>query len=221
MNVLDELDRLATVEHALVVEYLRVYAVLGQDVEGGDPRVFAAADAAMWHSVAAMKQLRRINEALVAGGRPVQVGRAGPLSAVEWSRLVDREVEIAAAVDASYERLRPHAGEELWFLVDSGVEHVSSLAEFRSALAGVPPAVYLRATRVEPGNDLERGLLALSDRYYALIVAAVGAGFAYDAEVGGVLLMRAVSVMDGLREVNRALVERGVVPAFTVPAPGA
>jgi hypothetical protein len=221
MNVLDELDRLATVEHALLVEYLRVYAVLGQDVEGGDPRVFAAADAAMWRSVAAMKQLRRINEALVAAGRPVQVGRAGPLSAVEWSRLVDREMEIAAAVDASYERLRPFAGEEFSFLVDSGVEHVSSLAEFRSALADVPPAVYLRATRVEPGNDLERGLFALSDRYYALIVAAVRAGFAYDAEVGGVLLTRAVSVMDGLKEVNRALVERGVVPAFTVPASGA
>ena len=49
----------------------------------------------------------------------------------------------------------------------------------------------------------------------------VGTGFAYDAEVGGVLLTRAVSVMDGLKEVNRALVERGVVPAFTVPASGA
>jgi hypothetical protein len=126
---------------------------------------------------------------------------------------------VAAAVDASYARLRPHVGEEHSFLVDSGVEHVSSLAEFRSSLADVPPAVYLRATRLQPADDLERGLFALSDRYYGLIVAAVGAGFAYDAEVGGVLLMRAVSVMDGLREVNRALVERGVVPAFTLPAP--
>jgi len=219
MNVLDELDALATVEHALLVEYLRVYAVLGQDVEGGDPRVFAAADAALWRSVAAMGQLRRINTALVEAGRPVQVGRAGSLSTVEWSRLMDREMEIAASVDASYERLRPFVSSELSFLVDGGVEHVSALAEFRSSLADVPPAVYLRATRLEPGTDLERGLFALSDRYYGLIVAAVGAGFAYDAEVGGGLLTRAVSVMDGLKEVNRALVERGVVPAFTLPAP--
>ncbi len=221
MNVLDELDGLATVEHALLVEYLRVYAVLGQDVEGGDPRVFAAADAVLWRSVAAMRQLRRINAALFDAGRPVQVGRAGELSTIEWSRLPEREMEIAAAVDASYSRLRPHVGEEHSFLVDSGVEHVSSLAEFRSSLADVPPAVYLRATRLQPADDLERGLFALSDRYYGLIVAAVGAGFAYDAEVGGVLLTRAVSVMDGLREVNRALVERGVVPAFTLPAPAA
>lgn len=34
-QVLDELDFLATVEHALIVEYLSVYCALGYDLDAG------------------------------------------------------------------------------------------------------------------------------------------------------------------------------------------
>jgi hypothetical protein len=83
------------------------------------------------------------------------------------------------------------------------------------ALDADSPQQYLRATRHEPHDELERRLLRLSNSYYSLIVATVEAWFADEDRVGGVLRGRAMSLMDGLNEINGFLVERGLMPQFT------
>jgi hypothetical protein len=70
------------------------------------------------------------------------------------------------------------------------------------------------ATRHEPRDALERRLVRLSNSFYSLIVATVEAWFADEDHVGGVLRGRAISLMDGLNEINGVIVERGLVPPF-------
>jgi hypothetical protein len=58
----------------------------------------------------------------------------------------------------------------------------------------------------------------VSDRHYGIVVDTVAASFAHDERVGGQLLSVAVRSMDGLYEVLRLLMARGVLPRFRLPA---
>ncbi|MGQ0773926.1 MAG: ferritin-like domain-containing protein [Pseudonocardiales bacterium] len=81
-QVLDELDYLATVEHALCVEYLFAHYSLAAPMRlppGADAttrRVFAAASEVFSIAVDEMRHFRWVNEALFALSRPPNVGRA-------------------------------------------------------------------------------------------------------------------------------------------------
>ena len=245
-QVLDELDRLARIEHALCVRYLLIYCALGQDVElapGAGPvleRVAAAAGAARNIAENDMRHLHRINTALTLAGRPSQVGRAssirqdsasdialGSQSPVGLEGFLDREAAIAAAVDARYARLVPSVSPEapvlegdlldqVSFILSTCSDHATPLAEIGRPLTGTEPAIYIRAIRREPADDVERRLLQLSDQQYNLIVATVGASFAYDDQLGGQLLPMAVTAMDALNTINRGLVGRGLLPNFAL-----
>jgi hypothetical protein len=137
----------------------------------------------------------------------------------ELERIADREHEITEAVDERYARLRsavtspdsPFAGElqeELAGLLDPGPDHSDVPTLLRTELYGIPPSVYLRATPQDPEGELERSLLGLSDRFYGVLVDVLP-----DALRG--FSPTAVSTMRGVHEINRLLVERGVLPAFT------
>src|SRR5262249_29199102 len=119
-QILDELDVLAKIEHALIVEYLSVQCALGHDLpaeQGGattDALHNLATDVGNL-AVSQMRHFKNVNRALVDGGRSVQVERAdsidgialGPPSAAQLERLVEREEHIAWAVDERYKRRRP------------------------------------------------------------------------------------------------------------------
>ena len=125
-QVLDELEFLATVEHALVVEYLSVACALGHDLtpEEGGAATRPGHDAAVEASelaVVAMFRLKSLNLGLAEAGRAVPLGRAagvsspsvaeiplGPPSPAQLERLLEREVAIASAVEERYAELRPH-----------------------------------------------------------------------------------------------------------------
>jgi hypothetical protein len=244
-QVLDELDVLATVEHALCVEYLSIHCALGHDLPPADSgataqHVHDAAQAAFVLALGEMHHLHRINLALTHAGRPAQVSRAsniagvsvaeialGPPCAVELERLLDREHEIAAAVDAKYARLHPAVAsqhplfegdvlERMSVLLDPSPDHSTPLGALEEQLESVNSDDYLRATPRDPANPLERSLLELSDRYYALIVATLQAWFAHEDQLGTELPGRAFATMDGLHATNGLLVERGLLPAFTL-----
>ena len=244
-QVLDELDALAAVEHALCVEYLSIHCALGHDTSPApdlSPHVPQAAQAAFGLALSEMKHLHRVNRVLTLAGRPPQVGRASsiardsvceirlaPPSSAELQRLVEREREIASAVDERYLRLcslfasRPRLFEgdlleELTFLLDPCPDHSTPLAALDENLDGIPPSGYLRASRRVPSNELERTLLELSDEHYGFILAILRAWFAHEDELGGELFGRAVSAMDGLNAINGLLVARGLLPPFTLPA---
>jgi hypothetical protein len=222
--VLDEVGRLATVEHALCVEYLRLAYVLGHGLEGAP----AAAQTAVDVAINEMRHLRRANTVLTVGGRHPDVGRAtgigpdlrfGPLGPAEQAHLADREAALARAVDAAWDALRPAVAPDtavvdgdvrdaLDFAIASCTEHAGPVADLGSAIA-------VRVPGREPADDAERHLAALSDGHYHLVVNMVEAGFAFDDELRGGLLNQALTDMSSLDEVNGLLVRLGLLPPFT------
>lgn len=241
-QVLDELDFLATVEHALVVEYLSVGCALGHDLEAeeGGATTTQGRDAASAASALAMGQMFRlkgINRGLVDAGRSAQLGRAfsissesvadiplDPPSHAQLERVLEREEAIASAVDERYTRLRPAVtsdpvfegdllNELRFIIVDDGPTHGAVVATLRNSLGDLAPAEFLRATRREPADPFEGRLLDVSDRSYRLIQAALQEHFALQDSFRGL----AIAAMEGLDQISRALVQRGLLPPFTHP----
>jgi hypothetical protein len=236
-QILDELDHLATVEHALCVEYLFLHGALGDVVEPGP-----AGGQVGLLAVSEMRRLHGVNRALVAAGRPATLGRAtevrrapepplplAPLTAAQLDGFPDRELAVAAAVDARYAVVRRAVADvdppfdaavrELTDqATDAGVQHAADFTPVRDALAGLAPADYLRATRDQPAGEVETGLVELGDHYYALIVEAVHLALAHEDEIGD-LVGSTVQTMFRLEDVHRMLASRGLLPRFTPPVP--
>ena len=242
-QVLDGLDALATVEHALCVEYLTIRAALGPDPQATGPsadRIREAAGTAHGTALHAMGNLHRINNVLILAGRRSQIGRAtrieragapdivlDPPGGANLEHFLERNRHIAEAVAAAYEQLRtaaqtadpPFESEllgELTFVLDP-VPHSEPVVALRDLLAGIPATEYLRTTRRNPTSAAERSLMHLANLHYNLIVATVKAWFEH-AELDGDLRGRAMSAMDAADAANALLVERGLLPAFAFDA---
>lgn len=237
-GVLDELEVLATVEHALIVDYLSICCALGHDLEAEDggpttDRCRDAATAAAQLAQAEMTHFRDINRALVSSERSARLDRAErvanllvPPDETGLQRLLEREKVIAMAVDESYTRLAPAVttdpvfeGERLdeWriVIVENGPTHVDGLADLQTALDGLAPAEFLRATRTTANDSFEQRLLDTNDRTYGLVVSSVRGTFDPDFAVSGAFGGIAISAMMTLDESNRLLVQRGLLPPFT------
>jgi hypothetical protein len=245
-QVLNELDVLATVEHALIVEYLTVQCALGYTLAPGDggPVAQPAIDAA---SVAgnlaqgAMFSLAGLNGLLIQAGRSPEMGRASSISSAsvpevslappglpELQQLLTREDSIARAVDERYARLAPAVVppvfEEpllsaLQALIAGGQSHADGFAGFTQALGSVAPADVLRATRRDASGDFEQSLLEASDRAYALTVAVLTDQFnapPFSADSGNYRQLAYPGAMRGLDDMNCVLVQRGLLPPFTI-----
>jgi hypothetical protein len=242
-QVLDELEFLAKVEHALVVECLSVCYALGYDLgadEGGPTTEQGgeAASAAMFLAQhTEMFHLDDLNVALVHANRAAQLDWAasipggpgpaiplGPPGLAQLQQLAAREHAIATAVDDRYARLVPAVTSSPVFdgdlltelqsvIVDHGSGHTAAFAAVTDPLTGLAPADYLRATRRDAADGFEQRLLDASDRGYALVIAALRDQFA----VGGSFSSLAVSSMRVLDDINRLLAQRGLLPPFTPP----
>jgi hypothetical protein len=245
-QVLDELDFLATAEHALIVEYLTVQCALGYTLAPGDggPITQPATDAA---SVAgnlaqgAMFSLAGANGLLIQAGGLPEMGRASSISSAsvpeisldppslpELQQLLTREDSIARAVDERYARLAPAliapVFEEpllsaLQTFITAGQSHADGFAAFAQALGTVAPADVLRATRRDASGDFEQYLLEANDRAYALTVAVLTDQFSappFSADSGYYRQLAYPGAMRGLDDMNCVLVQRGLLPPFTV-----
>ena len=200
-QVLDELELLAKVEHALIVDHLSVQCALGHDLEAEDGGATTeggrnAAQAASILAQGEMFRLKDVNQALLAAGRPAQLERAdnvvdtsgtaiplAPPTRAQLEQLLPREDAIAAAVDARYERLRPSVAaagifdgdllDTVQSLVDRGTSHADGVASLHEAMGDVAPAFFLRAVRREPHDGFEQRLLDVADRGYQSVLAAL------------------------------------------------
>jgi hypothetical protein len=236
-EVLDELEFLATVEHALVVEYLTVRCALGHDLgpgEGGATTTEGGEAAAALESIARdqMTRFKHVNFGLVDAGRSARMDRAfsissdshpaislDPPSAAQLERLLDREEAIALAADERYARLAPavasdtafEGAEQLRPIVEEGQTHSGALVSLH-ALGNPLADGVLRATRREPADEFERRLLGVSDRTYRVVVGVLQGRFVPE---GGTSLSLALSAMDALDDANRVLVQRGMLPPFS------
>jgi hypothetical protein len=159
-------------------------------------------------------------------GRPARPIPLGPLSRPQLERLVDRELELARAVDERYARLRAAVATtpalfdgDILAAVNEALDapdHSRFAADLKQKLDGIPPSLYLRATPHAPTDDLEEGLLDLSDHCYRLVVEILGIFFAPENQV--VTSGHTIDAMNALDKVNRLLAGRGLLPPFT---PGA
>jgi len=240
-QVLDKLEQLADVEHALIVEYLTVSCALGHDLsaeEGGatSDEGRQAAGAAMGLAQGEMFHLKDICGALVDAGRTPLVGRASsiadatgvlltldPPSAAQLRHVIGREKAIAGAVDAAYAGLAPALTPEVFDepllarlrnVVEFGAAHGEGSTRLRDALGEPPPADFLRVPRRETDNPFEQALLRTSDLAYRLVTSALREQFAQPDVFGFRSL--AFTAMDALDSSNRALAHRGLLPAFTL-----
>jgi hypothetical protein len=219
-ELLAELDHLATVEHALCVEYLFLDCAL---VDRG-PGINLA--------LGTMFQLRRVNEALVMAGQSGNMSRAAqvrgipplafaPLDASQLDGVLGRESAIAAAVDARYAiagsllslvaDLDPGLRDRIDGVVDSGAGHAAEFISFRESLAGRPPAEYLRPVR-EPADDSDTTLRSISQGGYRLIIQLLQEQFAGPGGLTMLALARdAMRTLDGILFL---LAERNLLPLF-------
>jgi len=200
-QVLDEVELLARVENALIVEYLSVQCALGHDLEAEDGGATtdegrSAAQAASILAQGEMFRLKDTNQALLAAGRSAQLERAGsvadatgselplaPPTRAQLEQLLQREDAIAATVDARFDRLRPAVAtagvfdgdllDTLQSLVHRGTTHTEGVAALHEAMGDVAPAFFLRAVRRDPHDVFEQRVLDVADRGYQSVVAAL------------------------------------------------
>jgi hypothetical protein len=180
---------------------------LGHDLEAEEGGAITtqgrdAASAASALAVGQMFHLRRVNLGLIDAGRSAQLERAasissdsvaeialGPPSPAQLQELLDREEAIAKAVDERY-ALLGHA--------------VTSDPVFEGVLLDE-----LRSVIVDDGSTHAASVAALRD----LLGDLAPAEFLRATPFRGF----AVTAMDGLNDSNRVLVQRGLLPPFTLP----
>jgi hypothetical protein len=231
-QVLDELEFLATVEHALIVEFLSIQCALGHKLEpdeGGatTDQGRAAADQAGNLAVVSMFRLKGINTGLVVAGRSARLDRATgipdpsggeislvPPTTVQLQTLLRRAEAIAAAIAGRYAELRPAVTTHPVFnpelseklrpiVVEDGATHVASLDDLRAVLSGAEPATLLRVTRREPNDSFEQRLLDLSDHCYSQVLATLRSQFDQpDFFVSGSFRALATSAMLGELDIS-------------------
>jgi hypothetical protein len=186
-----------------------------------------------------MFRLRRLNDALLAAGRPGETGRAAsissdsvpeislaPLTPEQFIDIVPREVAIGRAIGERYARLVPavttapvFSGDllpQIKGVIEDGQGYPAELAGYRDPLGGVPSGKVVRATRREAADDSEQNLLDTSDRAYRLLVELLGMAFSPppDGQLGFSLqpAIEAMNITDGI---NSELTRRGLLPPFT------
>lgn len=246
-QVLDELEFLLTVEHALIVEYLSVCCALGHDLATADggPATESSRDAATTANGLADAQMLRVGQLVraLSGLRPTgALGRARaivdatgteiplePPTREQLEHLLEREESIAAAVDTRYARLgsamtvggpEDAFSGDLRAAVERGTTHANAVSVLRDQLAGQPIADLLRATRRFGGTDAEKVLSRISDRTYALLLGALGNFFGdldSNSDLAGTFRLMALAAMDIMNDANRALVHAGLLPPFQMP----
>jgi len=213
-ELLDELDHLATVEHALCVQYLFLDCAL---VEPGSAFNLA---------LTAMSQIRQVNDVLVTAGLTGNLARAEAVRAtppVPFAPLVAggidlaRQSLIAVAVDRRYATARalldsdPAVDSDLRDRIagalDGGAGHAAAFESLRESL----PEVYLRRVR-EPADEGETTLRSIGLREYNLIVQLLQEHFT--GANGLTLLAIARDAMRTLQEVFFLLTERDLLPRF-------
>ena len=241
---LEQLQGLAAIEHALIVDHLQIGCALGTDngidTPLGPPSAEGVEAAAAAEALATgdMRHFRALNGLVVAAGLAPVMRRAssiepasgpplalGAVTPATFATLADRQRAIATAVEARYaflERALPtvdpplpaEVTDQAGFVLTVAAGHADRMAGLAGHFGTSPPAGHLRATRAEPATDAERRLTALSDAYYQALLALLTAWFAHDDELGGDLFGRAVAAMTELDGFNDLLVTRGLIPRF-------
>jgi hypothetical protein len=216
-QILDELEFLASVEHALIIEYLTVGYALLVDLPEASGVAGSLAQGQMFRlndvcrALAAAERLPTLDRAasIRAGATDIPFSPAGQDA---YADLLGREHAIAEAVDGRYRALAPSVGPGLAELVGTfGPTHADALRSLRDAIGHPVPPGLLHTVRFEPRTDTESALLGASDSAYRVVVTALRA--MYSIEFGEYRPI-ANTAMLGLDAINRVLARDGLLPSF-------
>jgi hypothetical protein len=243
-QVLHELERLAEVEHAMIIDHLLACCALGHDLEPAEGGATSPVgrEAASTYFTLAMNEMfhfAAVNRALVAEGRSFTTTRATtvlspsggsmalcPVDLGTAQEMIDRHRAVARAVDALYARVRPALGvlhaetaDILQSVVGEGATtHADAFGSIDEIVPTPIPGDLLRVTRRDATDGVEQRLLDASDRLYRIVISAWrGCIEQADAFAAGDLRQIAGTAMEALADVNRALVNRGLLPSFSAP----
>lgn len=237
---------LATVEHALAVEYLSSYYSLDTSKE----RVAAAAADIFSIALDEMHHFRWVNEILAILGEPPVVGRAAdyginfdhrkfelaPLteSRLAWFIQVEKpsqSLNMPGQIDGMYVRLYttidrnrtafPRAEELLRLvklLIDDGETHYRL---FMSVQRNLAPFMsfgdFLYPIRSEEPNAETSALLGTADALYGSLLALLATAFHLYDRADGVDLQRSIRAMQAMDGVSKQVARMGYLPRFTLP----
>jgi hypothetical protein len=240
--------RLATIEHALLVEYLYSYYTLdqtkGSSVEGAAKDLLQVAIEEMHH-------FRWVNEILnILGEMPV-VARAADYGVnfdfrpfqlalfdearLNWFIQVEKpsqSLNMPGQIDGMYVRLYltiglnqdafPRSGDLLRIiklLIDEGETHYQAFMAVQRNLASFASyADVQRKKSPSPINPQQQMWLDLSDAAYATLLSLLQATFSLGDSADGRVLQRSVRSMHEMDKLNQMLAANGFFPRFTLPA---
>lgn len=245
-SIVARLTQLATVEHALCVQYLYAH----YSVRVPDPRdttdtatILRAAGQGMRElALAEMRHMRQVNEALSLLDAPPSLKRG---DALELRSLTDAAIDVfieverpggaAANANSSYVKLRddvdalefPQGGERkkalligiLDRLIQDGDDHARELEGMKESLRAIPEALRLQVRGPAQAADAAfEEQQATADRHYAQLLDALGSAYALDSTVREQQVLRSRGLMVQLDVIGQALAARGVGLRFSEPA---
>ena len=216
-RVLAELELLASVEHALVVEYLVACYALGHDPRRGSrlcdvgcrPRCCVGIRQSRGQPDVPLRRSQR----RARRGREIPDDgqtRQHQLRVRQPGRSLPGRCRGPRPAGSSMRR-RPPPG-------SAAAAHGDSLANLADAFPRHGPPGLVQATRRQAANDFEQRLLDTSDHIYNLPLSSLTARFAIlPREAAFAVHPMPRLVMDTLDDLNRSLLRRGLVPAFHLP----
>jgi hypothetical protein len=246
-QVLEELKFLTRVEHALIVEFLSLCCALGHDLPEDDGGATTqqgrdARDQGFLNAQAAMFRYKALQLVLVEAGGSPELGRAvsissrsgaeiplGPPTVAQFPRFLERAQQIASVIEERYAGLRPAVSSAPVFegpllehvraiVMEDAPTHTAGLVNLRTVLPDDVPARLIRATRREANDAFEQRILDASDRIYHLVLSTLREQFEHtDFLVSRSFRFLAEKEMLSLDDITRLLVQRGLLPDFTLP----
>jgi hypothetical protein len=237
---------LATIEHALAVEYLSSYYSLDTSKD----RVAAAATDVFSIALDEMHHFRWVNEILAILGEAPAIGRAAdygvnfdhrkfqlaPLTEdrLAWFIQVEKpsqSLDMPGQIDGMYVRLYTTISQNraafsqpdellrlVKLLIDDGETHYRLFMAVQRNLAPfMSYADFLYPINSAPPSSDISALLATSDALYGSLLAQLAAAFHLYDRANGVDLQKSVRSMQAMDAVNKQLARTGHLPKFTLP----
>lgn len=243
--VIEKLKYLATIEHAVCIEYLYAYYTLDQT------NVKPVSDEILKIAIDEMRHLRCVNDMLHILGEAPVIDRASnygenfnsrpfsldPLTREKLNWFIEVEkpsqsINVPGQIDGMYVKLHqaildhrelfPQSEkliELIKLIIDEGDGHFHRYEEMEAYLKPFfeNQKEYLLKLNTEPLTELEKAYLKLSDFSYFLLLSGLQISFSIGDKSGGEFLQFAIKAMHSMDDFNRKLAINGRFPLFTLP----
>lgn len=242
-----QLRFLATIEHAVAIEYLYAYYTLNIKIDA----VKAAALELLRIAIDEMRHLRWVNEMLHIASDHPQLDRAEEYGdafenrkfqltsltkeQLEWFIQIEKpskSLDVLGQIDGMYTRMyeaiknnhsqypEPARLETLIrLIIDEGDEHYNRFLAIKEALKPyLESGGHLLTSKEKPFTKEEEQWLLISDLAYEVLLVALHVAFSLSTDSDGTMVQTAVRNMQVMDKFNRKMAENGLFPNFTKPS---